>query len=106
MFCALPALNRLSLKKDSAISGRVLTCDYRMFFSVPVLPITGQKRRVNCTFTSIIALIICVVRSLRVMNLDWLVDVANFISMGEGKVDVICPTCMASDNLGIKSALA
>lgn len=39
------------------------------------------------------------------MNLDWLVDVANFISMGEGKVDVICPTCMASDNLGIKSAL-
>ena len=40
------------------------------------------------------------------MNLDRLVDVANFISMGEGKVDVICPACMAGDNLGVKSALA
>ena len=92
-------------KKDSAISDRALTCDYRMFSVASALPITGKKWRANCTFTSIVALIICVVRSLRVMNLDWLVDVANFISMGEGKVDVICPTCMASDNLGIKSAL-
>lgn len=39
------------------------------------------------------------------MNLDWLVDVANFVSMGEGKVDVICPTCMAGDNFGVKFAL-
>lgn len=107
MFCALPALNRLKpRKKDSAISGRVLTCDYRMFFSVPALPITGQKRRANCTFTSIIALIICIVRSFGVMNFDRFVDVAYFVSMGEGKVDVICPTCMAGDNLGVKSALA
>ena len=39
------------------------------------------------------------------MNLDRLVDVANFISMGEGKVDVICPACMPGDNFGIKSTL-
>ena len=39
------------------------------------------------------------------MNFDRFVDVANFVSMCKGKVDVICPTCMASDNLGIKSAL-
>lgn len=39
------------------------------------------------------------------MNFDGFIDVTNFVSMGEGKVDVICPTCMASDNLGIKSAL-
>lgn len=40
------------------------------------------------------------------MNFDRFVDVAYFVSMGEGKVDVICPTCMAGDNLGVKSALA
>ena len=106
MFCALPALNRLSLKKDSAISGRVLTCDYRIFSVASALPITGQKRRANCTFTSIVAFIICVVRSLRVMNFDRFIDVADFVSMGKGKVDVICPTCMAGDNFGVKSALA
>jgi hypothetical protein len=77
-----------------------------MFSVAPALPITGQKRRANCTFTSIVALIICVVRSLRIVNLDWLVNIADFVSMGKGKVDVICPTCMAGDNLGVKSALA
>ena len=92
-------------KKDSAISDRVLTCDYRMFSVTTALPITGQKWRANCTFTSIVALIICVVRSLRVMNFDRFVDVANFVSMRKGKVDVIRPTCMAGDNFGVKSTL-
>ena len=77
-----------------------------MFSAASALPITGQKRRANCTFTSIVALIICVVRSLGVVNFDRFVDVANFVSMGESKVDVIRPTCMAGDNLGVKSALA
>lgn len=40
------------------------------------------------------------------MNLDRFVDVANFVSMGEGKVDIIRPTCMAGDNFGVKSTLA
>ena len=93
-------------KKDSAISDRALTCDYRMFSVASALPITGKKWRANCTFTSIVALIICVVRSLRVMNFDWLIDVANFISVSKGKVDVIRPTCMAGDNFRVKSALA
>lgn len=40
------------------------------------------------------------------MNFDRFVDVANFVSMGKGKIDVICPTRMTSDNLGVKSTLA
>ena len=47
MFCALPALNRLSLKKDSAISDRVLTCDYRVFFRCS--RITYYRAEVVCS---------------------------------------------------------
>lgn len=57
-------------------------------------------------FTSIVAFIISIVWCLRVVDLNWLVDVTDFISMSKSKVDVVCPTCMAGNNLGIKSALA
>ena len=40
------------------------------------------------------------------MNFNWFVDVTHLIGMSKDKVDVICPTCMASDNLGVKSTLA
>ena len=106
MFRALLALNRLKLqKKDSAISDRVLTCDYYVLFIAPSLPITGKKRCARYVFARVITLVICVVGSFGVMNFDWFVDVTHFIGMSKDKVDVICPTCMASDNLGIKSAL-
>ena len=106
MFCALPALNRLKPQKRLCHFWQSPDMRLSYVFSVPVLPITGQKWHANCTFTSIVALIICVVGSFGVMNLDWLVDVTHLIGMSKGKIDVICPTRMTSDNLGVKSTLA
>ena len=106
MFRTLLALNGLKLqKKDSAISDRVLTCDYYVLFIAPALPITGQKRCARCVFACVVALIVSIIWCLRVMNFDWFVDVTHFIGMSKDKVDVICPACMPGDNFGIKPTL-
>ena len=106
VFRALLALNRLKLqKKDSAISDRVLTCDYYVLFIAPSLPITGKKRCARYVFARVITLVICVVGSFGVMNFDWFVDVTHLIGMSKDKVDVIRPACMPGDNFGIKSTL-
>ena len=94
------------MRYTSAISDRVLTCDYHVFFIAPALSITGKKRCARCVFASIITLVICVVGSFGVMNFDWFVDVTHLIGMSKYKVDVICPACMPGDNFGIKSTLA
>ena len=95
----------LMAQKDSAISDRVLTCDYYVLFIAPALPITGQKRCARCVFACVVALIVSIIWCLRVMNFDWFVDVAHLIGMSKDKVDVICPACMPGDNFGIKSTL-
>lgn len=100
-------------KKDSAISSRVFAkyqyslVDYYMTLVTLVtlvnltLSITWKKRYANRTFTSVIALIICVVGSLGVVNLNRFICVTDLVSMSKGKIKTICPACMSGKNFRI-----